>query len=286
MVGLDETRTREYAMLIDDVTDLHVHGAPSLVPRNASDPDTVAMNADVGVTLSVLKAHEGSTAERAQLCGDGVLGGIVLNSPVGGANPDAVEVNARLGGRIVWMPTVSAPAHIRAADSPELEVHKSMRFRQVDITDGDKLRDEWNDVLDVIAEHDLVLASGHLTCDEALILFRTAKARGVERLLFTHPILPFLNWDPAAADELAKLGVNLELAILPDILVDGRGPVSHDLLDVYPHDMLVFGGDMGHADHPTLTEVLPDWVGELASRAGDTDAEAIMTSNGRRLVVR
>lgn len=271
-------------MLIDDVTDLHVHGAPSLVGRNASDSDTVAMNAQVGVTLSVLKAHEGSTAERAELCGEGVLGGIVLNSPVGGANPDAVEVNARLGGRIVWMPTVSAPAHIEASESPELAVHKTMRFRQVDITEDGELRSEWNDVLDVIAAHDLVLASGHLTCGEALALFRTAKQRGVERLLFTHPILPFLNWDPSAADELVRLGVNLELTILPDILVGGRGPVSHDLLDVYPHDMLVFGGDMGHIDHPTLPEVLPDWIGELASRAGDTDAEAIMTSNGRQLV--
>lgn len=272
-------------MLIDDVTDLHVHGAPSLVARNATDAETVAMNAQVGVTLSVLKAHEGSTAERASLCGEGALGGIVLNSPVGGANPDAVEVNARLGGRIVWMPTVSSPAHIRASDSPELEVHKSMRFRQVDVVDDGVLREEWHDVLDVVAAHDLVLASGHLTCDEALVLFRAARQHGVERLLFTHPILPFLNWDPAVVDELVPLGVHLELAILPDILVGGRGPVSHDLLDVYPHDMLVFGGDMGHADHPTLEQVLPDWVGELASRAGDRDAEAIMTTNGRRLVV-
>ena len=38
--------------------------------------------------------------------GDGAVGGIVLNSPVGGANPDAVRLAAALGGRIVWMPTV------------------------------------------------------------------------------------------------------------------------------------------------------------------------------------
>lgn len=272
-------------MLIDDVTDLHVHGAPSLVERNATDADTVAMNAEVGVSLSVLKAHEGSTAERATLCGPGVLGGIVLNSPVGGANPDAVEVAARLGARMVWMPTVSAPAHLLAADSPELRVHRGMRFRQVDVVSDDRLLDEWHDVLDVVVEHDLVLASGHLTCGEALVLFREAKHRGVQRLLFTHPVLPFLNWDPSAVGELKQLGVHLELSILPDILVDGRGPVSHDLVDVYPDELLVFGGDMGHADHPTLPEVLPAWIGELASRAGDGAAESILTTNGRRLVV-
>ena len=166
-----------------------------------------------------------------------------------------------------------------------MQVHKGMRFRQVDVVLDGRLRDEWHDVIDVVAEYDLVLASGHLTCGEAMILFREAKLRGVQRLLFTHPVLPFLNWDAAVADELGSLGVHLELSILPDILVDGRGPVSHDLVDVYPDELLVFGGDMGHADHPTLPEVLPGWVGELASRAGDRAAESIMTTNGRQLVV-
>lgn len=271
-------------MLIDGVTDLHVHGSPSLVPRHASDADTIANNATVGVSLSVLKAHEGSTAERALLAGTGALGGIVLNSPVGGANADAVEVAARFGGRVVWMPTMSAPAHKAAMDSPELQVHRAVSFRQTDILQDGRLRPEWHEVLEVVAAHDLVLASGHLTCHEALVLFRAARTVGIERLLFNHPVLPFLDWDPAAAPELRRLGVHLELAILPDRLVDGRGPVSRDLARTYPTELLVFGGDLGHADHPTLPDALPRWLAELCEVVGDAAAERIMTTAGRALV--
>ena len=89
------------------MADLHVHAAPSLLPRHGDDRATVAAERAVGFSTVVLKAHEGSTVERATCAGDGAFGGIVLNSPVGGANPDAVEVAARLGGRVAWMPTVS-----------------------------------------------------------------------------------------------------------------------------------------------------------------------------------
>src|SRR3954449_5328691 len=74
-----------------DMTDLHCHAAPSLLPRHGDDRATVAAERDEGFGTVVLKAHEGSTVERASAAGDGVYGGIVLNSPVGGANPDPVE---------------------------------------------------------------------------------------------------------------------------------------------------------------------------------------------------
>ncbi|WP_091537817.1 DUF6282 family protein [Modestobacter sp. DSM 44400] len=280
-------------MLISGVADLHVHGAPSLVERHGFDHEVLGAHGAVGVDFAVLKAHEGSTVERAVLAGQReeaagveVVGGIVLNSPVGGANADAVEVAARLGGRVVWMPTVSAPAHIAAASSPELSVHRGLAFRQVDVLDdGGALLPGWQDVLDVVAAHDLVLASGHLTCAQALVLFRAARGAGVTRMLFNHPRMPFLRWDDAAVPELAGLGVVLELGILPDILtIDG--PPSTTLGEVYPHDMLAFGGDLGHAHYPTMEQALPGWLADLKRSVGESGTEMIMTTVGRRLVQR
>ena len=279
--------------LISGVADLHVHGAPSLVPRHGLDHEVVGAHAQVGVDLAVLKAHEGSTAERAALArertgtdGVQVLGGIVLNSPVGGANPDAVEVAARLGGRVVWMPTVSAPAHVASAAAPELSVHRTLSFRQVDVLDdAGALLPAWHEVLDVVAASDLVLASGHLTCAEALVLFRAASAAGVRRMLFNHPRMPFLGWDDGAAPELARLGVVLELGILPDILTTD-GPPSTTLGEVYPHDQLAFGGDLGHADHPTMAQALPGWLAGLEACLGEAGTERALTTVGRELVLR
>ncbi len=280
-------------VVISGVADLHVHGAPSLVERHGFDHEVLGAHGSVGVDFAVLKAHEGSTVERAVLAGQRdaaagvtVVGGIVLNSPAGGANPDAVEVAARLGGRVVWMPTISAPAHIASAANPELSVHKGLAFRHVDVVDdAGALLPAWRDVLDVVAAHDLVLASGHLTCGQALVLFRAAKAAGVTRMLLNHPRMPFLQWDDAAAPEFAQLGVVLELGILPDILTT-NGPPSTTLGEVYPHDLLAFGGDLGHAHYPTMEQALPGWLADLERCVGESDTEMIMTSVGRRLVQR
>ncbi len=266
-----------------NMVDLHVHASPSLLPRHGNDAQTVATETALGFSTLVLKAHEGSTVERAASLGDGVYGGIVLNSPVGGANPDAVEVAARLGGRVVWMPTVSSAAHKAGASSPELNVHKGFELRLVDVFDGKRLRPEWPEILDIVAQHDLVLASGHLSADETVLLFTEADRRGVTRLLVNHPMMPFLGWHDQAATDLRRLGAHLELGILPDLL----GPADHtslELLDRYPHELLVFGGDLGHAHYPTPAAAVPHWLIQLEKRIGTDAAHSIMTSNGRRLL--
>jgi hypothetical protein len=267
-----------------DMVDLHMHAAPSLLPRHGNDTETVEAQRALRFTTLVLKSHEGSTVERAAAVGDGVYGGVVLNSPLGGANPDAVEVAARMGGRVVWMPTVSSATHKAGAASPELNVHQGFELRLVEVFDGDRLRGEWTEVLDVVAAHDLVLASGHLAMDETIRLFREATARGVYRLLVNHPKMPFLGWRDDAADELRQLGAHLELGILPDLL----GPpdqTSLELVDTYPHELLVFGGDLGHAHHPAPAEAVPHWLHQLEQRAGAASAHAILTTNGRKLLL-
>jgi len=140
------------------VVDFHVHTSPSLVPRHHSDGEIADVLAAAGIGTFVLKAHEGSTAERALLVGGGAIGSIVLNSPVGGANPDAVKVAAAYGARVVWMPTISSRAHQSAEASPELTAHRGLRFRTVPVTDDQQLRPEWYDVLDEVAAADRELS--------------------------------------------------------------------------------------------------------------------------------
>ena len=256
--------------MIEDIVDFHVHSAPSLAPRHTHDPETVGEARDAGVSTFVLKAHEGSSAERAVLLGDAAVGGIVLNSPVGGANPDAVMVAAQFGARVVWLPTISSPAHIAANTNPELAAHKGISFREVPVVDDAKVRDEWIDVFDEIARNDMVLASGHLTMDEAVVALEVARSRGVERLLVNHPGLGFLNWRPEHGDEFKKLGAHLEIGVLADLLVGPAGPTTEDLVASYAHELLVFGSDLGHRDYPPLAEGIRDWIERLDPILGDS----------------
>jgi hypothetical protein len=267
-----------------DMADLHAHAAPSLLPRHGDDRATVAAERAVGFSTVVLKAHEGSTVERAAALGNGVYGGIVLNSPIGGANPDAVEVAARLGGRVVWMPTVSARTHKAGAASPELSVHRGFELRRVDVIADGTLLPPWFDVLDVVATHDLLLASGHLSADETVVLFREAKRRGVQRLLVNHPKMAFLHWNDEASSALQELDAHLELGILPDLLGDADHE-SLTLTGTYPTSLLVFGGDLGHADHaPPATAVAP-WLRALEKNVGAALAAKIMTTQTRSLLL-
>ena len=269
------------------MTDLHSHGSPSLLPRHGDDRSTVEAEHAVGFTTVVLKAHEGSTVERAALAGgvtNGVFGGIVLNSPVGGANPDAVEVAARLGGRVVWMPTVSSRTHKAGASSPELSVHSGFELSPVDVTDEQgELLAAWHEVLDVVADHDLLLASGHLSANATVTLFQAARQHGVQRLLVNHPKMAFLGWNVEAADLLQGLGAYLELGILPDLL----GDADHSSLTLtisYPHSLLAFGGDLGHAHHPSPAEAVGPWLAKLERHVGATTARTIMTTQTRSLL--
>jgi hypothetical protein len=266
-----------------DMADLHVHAAPSLLPRHGDDRQTVAAEREVGFSTVVLKAHEGSTVERARSAGDGAFGGIVLNSAVGGANPDAVEIAARLGGRVVWMPTVSARTHKAGAASPELAVHRGFELRLVEVLDdAGALRPEWFDVLDAVARHDLLLCSGHLSAAETVVLFTQARRRGVARLLVNHPMMAFLGWNEASATALRELGAHLELGILPDLLDPGRSCLG--LTESYPVSLLAFGGDLGHARHDPPAVAVAPWLRALEARVGPARAAAIMTTQTRGLL--
>jgi hypothetical protein len=47
----------------------------------------------------------------------------------------------------------------------------------------------------------------------------------------------------------------------------------------------VFGGDLGHADHPTPAQAVPKWLRALEERAGARDAAAIMTTTTQGLLL-
>jgi hypothetical protein len=267
------------------MADLHVHAAPSLLPRHGDDAQTVAAERGVGFDTVVLKSHEGSTVERAAIAGAGVYGGVVLNSPMGGANPDAVEVAARLGGRVVWLPTVSARNHKAGAAAPELSVHRGFELRAVDVVGADeRLSAGWHDVLDVVAEHDLLLASGHLSAGETVAVFTEARRRGVQRLLVNHPLMAFLHWTDEASEALQSLDAHLELGILPDLLGD-EAHASLNLTRSYPASLLVFGGDLGHRDHPGPDAAVAPWLRDLQRCVGADRAAAIMTTQTRSLLL-
>ena len=159
----------------------------------------------------VLKNHWTETAGLAYLArkyatpGFEVFGAVSLDTPVGGVNPQAVRYMADVVGhlgRIVWMPTHDS--------EPEVKDGKENRPFVVVSRNG-QLLPEVLEVLSVIAQNDLTLATGHVTPAEAFLIMREAKKRGVQRMIVTHPMLGLGGtMTIEQLQEAAKLGAYIE----------------------------------------------------------------------------
>jgi microsomal dipeptidase-like Zn-dependent dipeptidase len=65
-----------------------------------------------------------------------------------------------------------------------------------------------------VARYDLVLATGHLSAAESIVVIKAAKAAGVKRILVTHVLSPALHATPADLAEMVRLGAMLEFVWL------------------------------------------------------------------------
>jgi len=165
-----------------------------------------------------------------------------------------------------------------------LSVHRDLHFRTVPVSPTGHLDDAWNQVFEEVAAADMVLASGHVSMDEAVIAFKAARALGVRRFLVNHPLMPFLGWRDDHATAFSELGAYLELGILADLIASVQPAPTERLARAYPAELLAFGSDLGHADHPTFSDGIDQWLPELIRIVGETTATRIMTVSGRELL--
>jgi hypothetical protein len=216
--------------LVRSAYDLHVHVAPDVMTRRIDDVSLAERFLEVGLAGFALKSHYTSTAERARVVaraapGIDVIGTLSLNAAVGGLNPLAVEIAAREGARIVWLPTVDALGEAGARDREYAEdAHVPLWVRiqaelrdqgleppPVPVLDGEGIPlPGLRAVLAVVARHGLVLATGHLTRDEIFPVVDAAVAAGVRHVVITHPEFP--TEDLSIEDQvlLAERGAVLE----------------------------------------------------------------------------
>src|SRR3954470_9121844 len=294
-------RARE---LVRDGFDPHVHVAPDFAPRRISDLELAQRCAELGLAGFGLKSHYTATAERAAVvtaaapAGVRALGTITLNHAVGGLNATAVEVAARQGARIVWLPTVSSEnefGEVEHAD-PDGKVPVWVRF-ELDLREagvrpqpvpvvnaGGGAVPELRDVLDVIARHDIVLATGHLSRTEIPVVVDAAVRAGVKTIGVTHPEFPSQRVSPAEQRELAAKGALMERAFTTPY----TGKCSWD--DVFAATRAVgaqntvWGSDLGQVFNPPVEDGLAIMADRfLAAGFSEEEVRTMAVDNTRRL---
>lgn len=215
--------------LVVGAIDLHVHVAPDVMRRRITDVELAKRHVEEGLGGFVLKSHYVPTAERASVVkasvpGIEIYGSITLNGSVGGMNPVAVEIAAREGARVVWMPTVDS-ANQRTSSAKDPEGAQPPMWAQLQSDLGDRgimappvevlapdgtVLPEVQNVLNVISRYDLVLATGHLSRDEIIAVVAAANEAGIRRIIVTHPEFTSQRLNSADQRLLGEMGAYLE----------------------------------------------------------------------------
>ncbi|TSD63201.1 DUF6282 family protein [Aeromicrobium piscarium] len=289
--------------LLAGVVDLHVHSFPDLTQRSVSDLDMARLARDAGMKGFAIKSHYAPTAERAWLTHRvvpevEVYGSIVLNHFVGGINAAAVEVFARSGGRLVFMPTSDSMNEADVLDTwpgdqqlpPYLKIKKSMRASgrlnpPISLLDEHgRVSESCRDVLSVAAEYDLVVSTGHISPVETMALVPVAKQMGVQRVVVSHPESPHIGVPLDDQLELVRQGAMIERCFA---YIDGS-PLAETAYDAVRRTGLesnIFSSDMGMFQRDDPVSGFARCVDLLlAAGFGDDDVRMLTATNPSALV--
>lgn len=256
--------------ILDGAIDMHCHSGPSPFPRKIDHVEAAKQAESVHMRAIVVKSHHHSTvmdvkamAPQLKGCTTQVFGGIALNEQVGGLNPSAVDMALKMGGKVVWFPTISASRHIAHQRAhPDLKFPRSTVKLQpptpIDVLgpSGD-LCAEVPAILRSIAEAGAVLAGGHMAPDQIQAVLEAARKAGVTRMLVNHPEY-VIEADRQEVVRYAEAGAIVEHSLC---MYDDSSTFYHwgievlkGWIDLVGADRTSLGSDLGQVDNPLPIE--------------------------------
>ncbi len=277
---------RPSASVLTGAIDIHLHSAPDSRERSVDAIEAAQQAKARGMRAVVLKNHYEYTSGLAyivgkQVPGIEVFGGVDLNLTVGGMNPAAVEYMAATTGargRLVWMSTFDAENQVRFSkeNRPFVSVSKNGQLLQAT-----------KDVIASIAKHNLVLATGHVSSEEGLMLVREAKRQGVQRIVITHAMNDPIRMSVAQMQEAAKLGAFIEFVGGNIGDADGNARMDRfaDAIKKIGPQFCILSSDLGQKGNPLPTDGFAAFLDAMKARGlGDPDIDRMARRNPAQLL--
>jgi len=270
--------------------DIHVHSIPDSEPWRADSIEAAKLARARGMRGLVLKSHWEPTATiaylvRKEVPGIEVFGGIDLSRAVGGINAAAVEQMTRITGgfgKVVWMPTLDAENVVRASGSNAPFVRISL---------NQELLPEVKEVISVIARHGLVLATGHSTAEESLLLVREGRRQGVQHMVVTHAMSRFPHMTIAQMQAAAREGAFIELVYVHTLTIPELKrtanftiPEAAEAIRQVGPASIILSTDMGQVGIPLPIDGLAQFAAGLRAQGfTNGDLDRMMKENPARL---
>lgn len=284
--------------VLHGAVDLHCHSGPSPMPRRLDHVEAARQAQAAGFRAILVKCHYHSTVfdllameDQLSPLTTRVFGGVALNSQVGGLNLHAVDLNLKMGGKMIWFPTISSSAHLENSErDPHIKEHFVPRgirqSEQVDILDdnGD-LRPEVPQILDLALEAGALVSAGHMAPDRTLAMLTEAHDRGLTRLIVSHPNY-VVNAGTGDVQKFVALGAVIEHCVV--MYDEERHFPFQTLLDwialIGPENTSL-GSDLGQVGNPLPMEAFRRVVGQLLdSGISEKDIRTMIVDNPSRLL--
>lgn len=273
--------------VLKGVVDTHIHTGPEPYRQRKFNDDELAKDAcAVGARAIVIKSHVFETASRANLMNGRypelkTFGGITLNEWMGGFNVKAVDAMFQVGGKFVWLPTLSSryerellggQGGISCVDEQENVVPKLV------------------DILKLIAEADGILATGHVSYLEKKRVIEKAKEVGVNRIIINHPELYRTRLTIEQQKELLPYGVYFERNYCgTERPLNPRWikhmPLALENIRVLGAESTILGTDVGLMNSPIWSEAYLECMNYLADHGISQSELDLMTKvNGAKIL--
>ncbi|MFZ4806108.1 MAG: DUF6282 family protein [Hyphomicrobiaceae bacterium] len=199
--------------LLVGAIDGHVHACPHLNGRSVTVFEAVRNAAAAGMRAIGLMDNFCNSSGYAALAmrelghlGVEVFGGLVMEPPAGGVSAEAVRIalgygyGAGTGARFISLPTHHTRNIARQERRSPVYIDACL-----EIPERGDLPGDLPEILDLVAAHDAVLNTGHLSGPESIRLVEIARGRGIRRIL-----VPSSYFTPDEVRALAGLGAMTE----------------------------------------------------------------------------
>jgi len=200
----------------------------------------------------VIKSHEYPTAPLAYIVNQivpdvTVLGSISLDLEVGGLNPHALETSAKLGAKVVWMPTLTSANDMKKKGGGGIVI--------LDKKGG--LLPVIGEILSIVKDYRMVLATGHISVAESFALVDFARKEGLEKIVVTHPLLEKLGAHLSLEEQcqMAEKGAYIEHCFSVTMPMHRLDPMQIvEAVRVVGAERCIISTDMGQAHNPAPAE--------------------------------
>ncbi|MEP7244706.1 MAG: DUF6282 family protein [Gammaproteobacteria bacterium] len=265
----DEALEERISGLLVGAVDMHCHSGPSVMARDMNHIEAMQEAAAAGFRAMLIKDHYYSATPITEMLNQThahlkctMFSGVPLNNAMGGFNKHAVDHGIALGAKLVWLPTFSSKNHCDSRYGIKAGFpHTTRKLLPIDpmtpLDANGNVKDEVKEILDLIAQNDVILAGGHVHISEIFPVFEEAKKRGVKKLLVNHPsFIVDASYDDIR--RLVEMGAYIEHSMCMFIPVPKRKrdpfpPENLDqLIKAGTVDRTILASDLGQrgADHP------------------------------------